>query len=569
MKLRYSAPLLLALLAGCSDSNGPTSPAAEASVFNLLGGLEVGQALTLTGENAQTFYLRGGADGAEYVYVPFFASASGTATLNVEITGAGVGPVVGPPNPSLGETGDLRPSGGAGLDPSGADAFDLRLRQMERRVLTPKLAAARGVHANRALGPSFQTAQNVPQVGDIVQLNAQANDPCENPDYRNARVVAVSDKAVVVADTRNPTGGFTDDEYRAIAEQFDALVYPVDTRNFGEPTDLDNNGRVLLFFTSAVNDLTPEDANFVIGGFFFARDLFPRTAANPDEACPGSNDAELFYLLVPDPAGSINGNVRDKEDVVSGTTAIVGHEFQHLINASRRIYVNDATSFEEAWLNEGLSHIAEELLFYAVSGLEPRQNITLEKLRANPQGIDAVNTYQIQNLIRYFIYLTNPEAESLLGIDNLSTRGATWSFLRYAADHEDGADQDFFFRLVNSERTGVANLTQVLGTDAKDVMQRWTVSVYTDDAGIPNLAEQFVQPSWNFRDLLAALATNGNFPLAVLRPGAGQQTTISLLGGGAAFVRFGVAGGATAKITATSGGVTPPNGLRVSVVRTK
>jgi hypothetical protein len=38
------------------------------------------------------------------------------------------------------------------------------------------------------------------------------------------------------------------------------------------------------------------------------------------------------------------------------------------------------------WLNEGLSHIAEELLFFEVSGLQRRANITGRCSRLDPGG---------------------------------------------------------------------------------------------------------------------------------------------------------------------------------------
>ena len=44
----------------------------------------------------------------------------------------------------------------------------------------------------------------------------------------DGKVVAITDKAIVVADTANPAGGFTDAEYRSIGVTFDTLVDPVD-----------------------------------------------------------------------------------------------------------------------------------------------------------------------------------------------------------------------------------------------------------------------------------------------------------------------------------------------------
>ena len=108
--------------------------------------------------------------------------------------------------------------------------------------------------------------------------------------------------------------------------------------------------------------------NYIVGGFFYGRDLFPLQAGNGFPACAGSNYAEMFYMLAPDPAGPVNGNARSTAYVRNSTLGVVGHEFQHLISASRRLYVVQGVGgtdwSEDAWLNEGLSHIAEELLFY-------------------------------------------------------------------------------------------------------------------------------------------------------------------------------------------------------------
>ena len=41
----------------------------------------------------------------------------------------------------------------------------------------------------------------MPAVGDLLKLNANVGDFCDSPDLRTARVVAVTDKAIVVADT--------------------------------------------------------------------------------------------------------------------------------------------------------------------------------------------------------------------------------------------------------------------------------------------------------------------------------------------------------------------------------
>src|SRR4029079_8642217 len=167
----------------------------------------------------------------------------------------------------------------------------------------------------------------------------------------------------------NPAGGFTNAEFASIATTFDTLVDPLDRGAFGDPTDIDGDGHRILLYTRTGNELTPSGSEGVVEGFFNPRDLFPTQSTATLQACAGSNFAEMFYLLVPDPTGTINGNVRTKTAVTQSSIAVVAHEYQHLINAARRLYVNDADDFEEVWLNEGLSHIAEELLFYRTSGL--------------------------------------------------------------------------------------------------------------------------------------------------------------------------------------------------------
>src|SRR5207244_1969260 len=142
-------------------------------------------------------------------------------------------------------------------------------------------------------------------------------------------------------DTANPPNGFTNEEYRGFGVTFDTLMAPVDSAAFGQPSDIDANGRVILFFTRAVNELTPPGSPGRVLGFFYRRDLLPTAQ------CPTSNAGEMFYLLVPDPDTTTNngrigmaGISLSRDDATRFTNGTVAHEYQHLINGSRRLYVN-------------------------------------------------------------------------------------------------------------------------------------------------------------------------------------------------------------------------------------
>jgi hypothetical protein len=403
------------------------------------------------------------------------------------------------------------------------------------------------------------TAVMVAEKSQFLTLNAQANNACSNLNNRVGRIVAVTDKAIVVVDTANPkNAGITDEDYRSFGVAFDTLAYPVNVDNFGTPSDIDGNGKVIIFYTRAVNELTPANNPSFVGGFFFGRDLFPRQGNARLQGCLGSNEAEMFYMLAPDPEGVVNGNKRSADLIRRATVGTIAHEFQHLINASRRLHINNATEFEEVWLNEGLSHIAEELVFYRVSRLAPRQNITIEVIRSSDQIRIPFNSYAISNFGRFISYLENPDTASLLGVGNLPTRGASWAFLRYAADRKPGQDQPFWFNLVNSTTRGVTNLRNVLGTDPINWMQDWTVSVYTDDA-VPQVDGRFTQPSWHFRNIMPAFtSTDGKYPLKTTLLVDQATTSLQLHAGGAAFLRFGVGPSSRAEIRTTSGGAALP-----------
>lgn len=392
-----------------------------------------------------------------------------------------------------------------------------------------------------------------PQVGEQLTFNANHQSTCDNPVLRTGRVVAVTEHAVVVADNQNPAGGFTDAEYQGFGEAFDTLVWPVDTRTFGEPTDIDRNGRVIIFFTRAVNDLTPQGASFFYGGFTYSRDLFPKKETKELGACAASNQAEMFYMLVPDPA---RGGAFSLSEVRRTTVGTLSHEFQHLINAARRLYyVKAGDNWDEVvWLNEGLSHIAEELTFYQASGLGPRQDLDVAKIVARPGAPAAELSYQRANFSRLNSFYGDPEGNSPYDTDDdLATRGAIWQFLRYEADLRPD-DRAFFNALANSGTRGMENLQARMGSDPIPAFRDWAVSIYTDNA-VGGVDSRYTQPSWNFRSILPAIRQGGGFPLRT-RQLAGGATTLRLHAGGAAYLRFGVAPGGRADLTLSTGAAT-------------
>jgi hypothetical protein len=449
-------------------------------------------------------------------------------------------------------------------------AFERSLRQRERRSLPDFVTGARDWYRAGAQRPRI-SGQAV--VGDLVTLNTNAFDFCGNLVDRVARVAAITEGTIVLADTSNPAGGFTDDEYRSFGVAMDTLVNPVNTAAFGAPTDIDGNGRIVILFTSAVNALTGEGSpGGVILGFYFGRDLLPRTSTVG--ACPGSNVSEMFYVIVPDPNGTINGNVRSKSYVASNAIGVIAHEYQHLINASRRMYITMAPQVgEEIWLDEGLSHVAEELVFYRASGRTPRANIAEADIPTGTRARNAFFLYQVANFVRYRTYLRAPDANSPLNPkDFVETRGAAWSFLRYMADRTRAIDGDMWYRLVNSQLTGAANVDALLaeaGLTMLTALHDWSISVAADD-NPANASPSYQQQSWNTVGIMAMLAQDTPYPLVPRVLLNGGTSDVRMRGGGSGYFRFAVREGRQALIHAMAfrGGVLQ-TGMRISIVRIK
>ena len=133
-------------------------------------------------------------------------------------------------------------------------------------------------------------------------------------------------------------------------------VYGVATRAFGSESDVDQNGRVMILFTPIVNGMTEtaQCSQSYVTGFFFPLDIDP-TAGSDNR----SNQAEVFYAMVPDPQGTVTCD-HSVERVTRIVPVTFIHEFQHMISFHQHVVLR-AGSSEKTWLNEAMSHMAEEL----------------------------------------------------------------------------------------------------------------------------------------------------------------------------------------------------------------
>jgi hypothetical protein len=244
------------------------------------------------------------------------------------------------------------------------------------------------------------------------------------------------------------------------------------------------------------------------------------------------------------------------------------------------MYVNTtAEEFEDSWLNEGLSHIAEELLYYRESGMQPRQHLTDALIRPTAAKYAHWKADASSNFSRLLDYIEDPGGASPIDDvnDELSTRGAAWAFLRYAVDRAFTSDAGVWLRFSNSVQTGLNTVQDGLLTDPRPYLSDFALANYIGDLGI-NSDPRYIHKSWNYRDIFSktfgsrnngVFVPLGSYPLRISGVSDGVASPVNVRGGSASYYRLAVPPGREALLTLASGQGAPNSSLVFTVVRTK
>ena len=476
-------------------------------------------------------------------------------------------------------------------------ALDNKVRAFERKNLSLRSGSDPFGSSRFSLRRSVQApgsaAFAIPVAGDRINLkvpDGNSNNLCTTFFQTQAVVASVSSKAILAVDTLDgpPATLFTQQQMDSITTEFDNVTYPTDASYYAAPTDIDNNGHVIILFTGRINKLTPPNSPVgtgFIGGFFFAGDMFPPTdqGGGPNTFCPQSNQAEIFYLLSPDPSAKF-GNVRTTSSVRQGTRGTIAHEFQHMINAGNR-YKNPAVSdFESTWLDEALAHFAEDAVGRVQRGFSDLQTLTFaDILPCNTPCSQAndFNAFFFQNLARLTYWMDKPNQYSpisSLADTSLATRGAAWAILRYAADNYSNGDARAFTRkLAAGPDTGVKNFSAAAAAPIDTLVAGWLVAMYADHLGISGLNAKYQYRSYNFRNVMPPVAKSvlgqvvAAYPLVVVGIGSGSDNiSATNRSGTGTYYNLNVAansGAKNVKVLDASGNVASFAGEHVYVLR--
>jgi len=432
-------------------------------------------------------------DSTEYLLVA--QSASGTEGVTSGFTLMGdtiIATLAAAPFPALPSPRPLSPL------PTGMQFHDF-LRDMELRRWYGAPPPSAAAPAPAPPGP----AGVPPDSGSTREFSVCGRLDCSVFIKVNATAKVVRGHVALYVDDLAPSPALTQADLDTIADTFNSRLYAIDTTAFGRESDIDNNQVVDVLMTTVVNKLvtnTECTTTGYVAGFFFGADIDP-TYKNDTRF----NHGEVFYSLVADTNGTLScahgpGFMKHLLPVT------FVHEFQHMISFNQHVLLRQSAG-EVLWLNEGLSHFAEELggRSYGTSGPD---------FSAYASG-DVYNAYQ---------YLDAPETHFLVageGIGSLAERGAMWLFVRYLTDQNRtdttfAATAAFTRKLLETNLTGAANVATAAGVGFDTLSARWALANFVSDDSVPGFTvpQELRYKSWRFRVTYGALHTSnpGIFP---------------------------------------------------------
>jgi len=434
--------------------------------------------------------------------------------------------------------------------------------------------------ASRASASQAPTVPATAKVGDVINMRVPTRpNTCLLSTPITVTVKAVGQHGIFVEDNANPTGGFSAADYQTLSARFDNEIYAVDVGYFGDPTDFDENTRVVIVITREVNKVTPT----ILGQVIFA-DL-----ASRDE-CPASNEGEYFYGRAPDPNASV-GSAYTVANALLDAPIIIAHEFTHVIQIGRRGTYEAATDFQSQWEIEGQATFAEEVNGFQATGRSPGQNLGFAVMWNDPKltpidwfkdgWIDLLYYYGVQtsttrvrNAPEQCSWLAQPSSSGNSGpcVGGRDVYGVPYTLLRWISDQYGptfpGGEKGLHRKLIDNAFTGYATLSDVTGTPIDVLLARWAAALYVDDR-VPGIDPKLTFTSWNLTNIEAGL-----IPVTHLlprdRPFGAFSDQIAVRGGSTAYFLVSGAGRPATGIRMRdlSDG-TLPSVMRLWVVRTQ
>lgn len=429
------------------------------------------------------------------VYRPDSADAGSVVEARLTVTGQGVS--LAPPFPRPRPAPSVVPRGvpgltGAMIDRSIAISEATTRFHAELRAREAELVRETGPEK---LAPRVRAGPLVARAGAAspakLRLDPSTPNSCQVPGAAQVTAVLVhenDDVAIYQDSTQRVSDPVTVSQASRMATYYSAYGKPVVEAYFGTPSDIDGNGKLVVFASPAASG---DVAAFVWSGDFFTRD-----------ACGASNEMELIFFntdLIQAMDSTENPNHQALETLA--------HEAKHVVSLYNRI--QGGSRFHPGWIEEGAAEIAANM-----SARVAWANIGGPPLGAAVTRTDFVNTAQangdavppemygvLLRMARTIWYLSSqPNALKLEPAgagDGHSIYGTGWHFHRWLGDAYGGAtapmgDAPLFRALSDSTAgRGEAGLFQQTGKRFDVLFEEFLHAVALHGTGGPEPERTF------------------------------------------------------------------------------
>ena len=153
----------------------------------------------------------------------------------------------------------------------------------------------------------------------------------------------------------------SDDLFNQCIETIEAIIIPRVYSLWGKSADIDGDERIALLFSNTLNE------EGIALGFFNPADYFERNTNMALESYnPSSNEMDIVYVAFPN-------DDQSSSYYINNVIATIAHELTHASTFTAKTYNrikngNTDALREELFLDEGWSHLTENLCGFGISG---------------------------------------------------------------------------------------------------------------------------------------------------------------------------------------------------------
>ena len=488
--------------------------------------LPVGEYRYTTAGNG-CLHLPGSAAGGEYLIGVASTSEVPSSLTPVSLSGTPGDPSVAATSPAVvaqpgAGTGSVssraRIAGGAGAPPppgrlealAPLQEWTTGRREAEARLRAGAKAELALLGRPRAPAPQTRSPARMAP-GERFTLWVAPGGSCTTGTQVEAVVRFVGTHTVWLEDLPNPSGTFSDAEFEGLDAFYASRVQPVHDRYFGELSDVDLNGRILVLLTQEVNKVVG------MGGYVTPTDLYPTTQ------CATSNHAEIFYVSAPN-LGGADGGGPTSTSVLAGYRNLLVHEITHLVQANA--YVLGGSGEKTIWEIEGGATLAEQLVAYDLFGHGSGRNLGIAQVYQSEESRAWYWGGWIADMVSFFGWdgfgagsgrvRGAPEECTWIGTEEDGNTGPCAGgqvygvpsmLLRFVMDRwgeeYPGGEAALMRRFVNSPSSGFSSLEEVSGREIEQILAEFYIALWGDGRpSSPGSAWDWMA-SWDLHDIFS------------------------------------------------------------------